>query len=65
MTIPRLELAAAALAVQLNSAIIRELELEISETTYWTDSTIVCQPRRDRRGPDFRLGNPNGQHRTR
>lgn len=41
MTIPRLELEAAALAVQVNAMLQRELDLKISKTTYWTDSTVV------------------------
>ncbi|XP_071476662.1 uncharacterized protein [Diadema antillarum] len=41
MTIPRLELMAATLAVTIDAMIRRELELPLSESIFWTDSTIV------------------------
>ncbi|XP_063967618.1 uncharacterized protein LOC129271341 [Lytechinus pictus] len=40
-SIPRLELAAAVLAVDMNHMIQEELRLPIATTTYWTDSTSV------------------------
>lgn len=40
-TIPRMELQSAVLAVRMNKFIQTELELPISETTFWTDSTIT------------------------
>ena len=45
MTIPRLELSAAALAVKQDSMINREmgLEVNIQESYFWTDSSIVLQ----------------------
>ncbi|XP_038062679.1 uncharacterized protein LOC119733173 [Patiria miniata] len=43
VTIPRLELSAAVLAVRLNQLIQREIRLPIMETVYWTDSTSVLQ----------------------
>ncbi|XP_038061120.1 uncharacterized protein LOC119731907 [Patiria miniata] len=43
VTIPRLELSAAVLAVRLNQLIQREIRLPITETVYWTDSTSVLQ----------------------
>ena len=41
MTIPRLELAAAALAVKMDGALQRELDLKLEKSVFWTDSTIV------------------------
>ena len=41
MTIPRLELAAAALAVKVDGALQRELDLKLEKSVFWTDSTIV------------------------
>ena len=41
MTIPRLELAAATLAVQQDEMIKRELTIKISDSVFWTDSAIV------------------------
>ena len=41
MTIPRLELAAAALSIQQDQLVRRELSLPIVNSTFWTDSTIV------------------------
>ena len=43
MTIPRLELLAAVVAVRLDSMLRREMRLEIHETIFWTDSMIVLQ----------------------
>lgn len=43
LTIPRLELSAATLAVKLHKFISNELELPIHNTKFWTDSTIVIQ----------------------
>ena len=41
MTIPRLELAAAALAVKMDGALQRDLDLKLEKSVFWTDSTIV------------------------
>jgi hypothetical protein len=43
VTIPRLELAAAAVLVRMNSQIQRELQLEIDDTYFWTDSQTVIK----------------------
>ena len=43
MSIPRLELTAAVVAVKLNCLIRNELEYSIDDTIYWTDSTVVLQ----------------------
>ncbi len=43
ITIPRLELAAATLAIQLDRLLRKELELEIQSSTFWSDSTTVLQ----------------------
>ena len=42
-TIPRLELAAAVLAVELDQFLRRELEVEVDESMFWTDSTSVLE----------------------
>ncbi|XP_033115253.1 uncharacterized protein LOC117115524, partial [Anneissia japonica] len=41
ISIPRLELMAAVLAVTLDNTIRRELTYQLDRTTYWSDSTIV------------------------
>ena len=41
VTIPRLELTAAVIAVELANTIKREIELPLLETTFWTDSSVV------------------------
>ena len=41
VTIPRLELMAAVLATSLDIAVREEVRFPISESTFWTDSTIV------------------------
>ena len=43
MTVPRLELSAAVLAVQLDRTVREELDIPISESTFWSDSTCVLQ----------------------
>ena len=43
VTVPRLELTAATVAVKLHKQIKDELTLPIHEVTFWTDSTIVLQ----------------------
>ncbi|KAK7882975.1 hypothetical protein WMY93_029149 [Mugilogobius chulae] len=43
-TIPRLELCAAVLAVELADLVTSELDLEIDVTTFYTDSTVVLGP---------------------
>ena len=43
ITIPRLELAAATLAVRQNGLIQSELDMTIDETHYWSDSMIVLK----------------------
>ena len=41
VSLPRLELCGAVLAVQLNNMLYQALDVEIVATTYWTDSKIV------------------------
>ncbi|XP_006811478.1 uncharacterized protein LOC102806687 [Saccoglossus kowalevskii] len=43
ITIPRLELTAATLAVRLVSIVQRELDFKIDKAIYWTDSTAVLR----------------------
>mgnify|MGYP002803374545 CR=1 FL=1 len=43
VTIPRLELTAATVAVNLHKVVVRELDIPINETIFWTDSRIVIQ----------------------
>ena len=43
MTVPRLELSAAVLAVQLDQSMREELDIPITQSTFWSDSTCVLQ----------------------
>ena len=43
MTIPRLELCAAVVAVQVDQMLRKELELSLEESVFWTDSMSVLQ----------------------
>lgn len=43
ITIPRLELTAATLAVRMANMVRRELDFQINKTTFWTDSTAVLK----------------------
>jgi len=43
VTIPRLELMAAVLAVKVDHMLKRELDIEPMKTVLWTDSTTVLQ----------------------
>lgn len=43
VTIPRLELTAAVLAVRVDAMLKAELELELSQSVFWTDSTSVLK----------------------
>ena len=43
VTIPRLELTAATVAVRLNAQVTRELEIAVDSSTFWTDSTTVLR----------------------
>jgi len=43
VTIPRLELSAAVVAVELEGQLRQELEIPIDESIFWTDSTSVLQ----------------------
>ena len=43
VTIPRLELAAAVLAVRVDRMLRAELELPLDQSTFWTDSTAVLK----------------------
>jgi hypothetical protein len=43
MTIPRLELSAAALAIRIDGMVRNELELTVKDAIFWTDSMIVLQ----------------------
>lgn len=42
-TIPRLELSAAVLATRLETTLRQELDLEVQESFFWTDSTAVIK----------------------
>lgn len=42
-TIPRLELTAATVAIRMDSVLRRELQLNLAESVFWTDSTVVLQ----------------------
>ncbi|XP_064616927.1 uncharacterized protein LOC135480925 [Liolophura sinensis] len=54
-TIPRLELTAAVLATKMADILRQELQLEIDESTFWTDSEIVlrCIKNEDKRFHTF------------
>ena len=43
VTIPRLELSAAALAVKINHSIVRALKISVDRVFFWTDSTAVLK----------------------
>ena len=43
MTVPRLELSAAVLAVKLDRTLREEIEISIDRSVFWTDSTVVLQ----------------------
>jgi len=43
MTIPRLELSAAVLATEMDKVLEKELEFDIDDSIFWTDSTSVLQ----------------------
>ena len=43
VSIPRLELQAATVAVRMHRLIVKEIDLTISSTTFWTDSNITLQ----------------------
>lgn len=43
ITIPRLELTAATLAVRVDHMLKSELQLDLQESTYWTDSQSVLK----------------------
>lgn len=43
MTVPRLELSAAVLAVNIDKMLKQELEMNLETSTFWTDSTSVLQ----------------------
>ncbi|KAL0176346.1 hypothetical protein M9458_028676, partial [Cirrhinus mrigala] len=43
MTIPRLELAAATLAVKVDKMLQKELHMDLENSTFWTDSTTVLK----------------------
>ena len=43
MTIPRLELSAATVAVKLDKMIKKELEIKVHKSVFWTDSTSVLR----------------------
>lgn len=42
-TIPRLELSGAVVSVKLNVMLVEEMDLPVSKSTFWTDSTTVLQ----------------------
>ena len=43
VTIPRLELAAATVAVRLSAVVKKELEIPVDSVTFWTDNTTVLR----------------------
>ncbi|XP_055501665.1 uncharacterized protein LOC129703327 [Leucoraja erinacea] len=43
MTIPRMELTAAVLAVKIDIMLKKELQFQLEESTFWTDSTTVLK----------------------
>ena len=43
MTIPRLELSAAVVAVKIDSMLRQEMRIPLLESVFWTDSTVVLQ----------------------
>ena len=43
ITIPRLELSAASIAIRLDKMMRRELKLHIDDSVFWTDSTSVLK----------------------
>ena len=43
MSIPRLELQAAVMAVRLKDQIVKEVEIKVNSCTFWSDSTTVIQ----------------------
>ena len=43
LTLPRLELQAAVLAVDVHDVVVRELDLPIADSYFWSDSMIVLQ----------------------
>ena len=43
LSIPRLELQAAVMAVRLRNQIVKEHEMKISSCSFWSDSTTVLQ----------------------
>ena len=55
ITIPRLELAAATLAVKIDGMLRRELEISVDNSVFWTDSTCVLRyiKNKDRRFHTF------------
>ena len=55
MTIPRLELSAAALSVRVDNLLRRELSITIDKSVFWTDSTAVLKfiHNKDRRFQTF------------
>lgn len=43
MTIPRMELTAAVVAVNIDKMLKKEVQMELQESAYWTDSTTVLK----------------------
>ena len=43
ITMPRLELSAATVAVKLDKMMQRELDIQINHSMFWTDSTAVLK----------------------
>ena len=43
VSVPRLELQAATIAAQVHGVILKEIDLDISSSFFWTDSKITLQ----------------------
>ena len=61
LTIPRLELQAAVLAIRLKNTISKQLDFSIDETRFWSDSQVVLKyiANKDTRFPVFVMNRLN------
>ena len=64
LTIPRLELQAAVLAIRLKNTISKQLDFSIDETRFWSDSQVVLKyiANKDTRFPVFVMNRLNEIH---